>query len=96
MIRPILGETLEGCLVTSVLLLTERLVVPELQALEIGIDQGVLVFVLLMKPQQILEQSDRLYLWRLVIVRIDFPSQKILGGCKNRTVGGQDEGILSF
>ena len=62
-VRPLLGETLEGGLVASFLLFPKSFVVTELQTMKIGIDQGVLVFVLLMKPQQILEQSDRLYLW---------------------------------
>ena len=94
MIGPFLGKALERGLVAGLFLFPERLVEPVAQTKKIRLYEGIGNIVILMKPQQILIKPDRLDLWGFVVLRIDFPCHEVLGGCEDRTVGGENEGIL--
>ena len=89
MIRPALDEALEGAAVTSVLLFAERLVLAEVDAREVGIDERALVLVILVEAQQILEQLQRLHRAAFVVRGLDFPCHEFLGRIKHRILCAQ-------
>ena len=59
-IAPLLDETLQGHFVERGLLLAHRLVVAEAQPLDVGIQQGRFVVIVLMEAKQLLVKPDGL------------------------------------
>ena len=69
MVAPLLHETLQGRFVERGLLLAHGLVVAEAQPLDVGIQQGRFVLVVLMEAEQLLVQPDGLERGRIAVAR---------------------------
>ena len=86
MIRPLVHESLQRRLVARILLLSERLVLPEDQPLQIAVQQRRLVRILRMKAHQALEKPDRLERDRILVRCRRLPFQKFRRRCKDRAL----------
>ena len=95
-VAPLVREPLERRLVAGVLLFAERLVEPEVQPQQIGVDPGGLVGVGLVEPEQALVQSDRLERHGRFVAAGQFPAQELVGGREDRAGGQQVEGVFGL
>ncbi len=89
-----LGEPLERRLVAGVFFGPKGVVVPEVQPQQIRVQKGRRLVVVLVKPQQVLEQPQGLDLGRGLVGRGDLPGQKLVGRREHGRVGRQVEGVF--
>ena len=95
-VAPLLHETLQGRLVERGLLLAHGLVVAETQPLDVGVQQGRLVLVVLMEAEQLLVKPDGLERGRIAIAALDLPGDELLDRPEDGAVGRKLEGVFGL
>ena len=89
-----LGERLQGRLVPHVLVLADRLVPPEPQPVQVGVEQRRVVLVVLVEAQHLLQQPDALDRAVVGVGRLRLPRQELGHVVEDGRVGLQVERVL--